>query len=90
MQGRRGDNWATSRPAPVTGVTDVLREGVSGDPLVHALLDTIDALVDMVKGGYCYRDRFDTCGDAFCVDAQRELAGILGPLRKIAGTGSDS
>ena len=37
----------------------------------------IDALIGFAKDAYCYRYKFDTCGDPFCVEARHELTRIL-------------
>jgi len=42
----------------------------------------IDRLVAFAKESYCYKNKFDTCGDPFCSDARAELGRILGSKKR--------
>ena len=35
-------------------------------------------LIEFAKEAYCFKDKFDTCGDPFCSDARETLNKILG------------
>ena len=39
----------------------------------------IERLITLYKRGYCAEDRFDTCGDPFCVEARGRLENAIAP-----------